>query len=86
MLSVYERSNSDDRTIGELFYLFAAEVAEISFQQAISLIVSALVETVREFFHLSDEKIDEFMDMFITRLPDYLKTALLPGTKASIPA
>lgn len=86
MLSVYERSNSDDRTIGELFYLFAAEVAEISFQQAISLIVSALVETVREFFHLSDEKIDEFMDMFISRLPDYLKTALLPGTKASIPA
>jgi len=86
MLSVYERANSDDRTIGELFYMFTAEVAEVSFNNALTLIVSALVETVKEFFHVSDEKIGEFMESFLKRLPEYIKNALLLGSKVTITA
>ena len=86
MLSVYERANSDDRTIGELFYMFTAEVAEISFGNALSLIVAALVETVREYFRVSDEQIAEFTELFIKKLPEYIKNALLFGSKVTIPA
>jgi len=84
MLSVYERANTDDRTISELFWMFTAEVAEISFQKAFSLIVTALVETVRDFFHLSEEKIAEFTDMFFNRLPSHIKMAFLNDSKATI--
>jgi len=84
LLSVYERSNSDDRTIGELFWMFTAEVAEISFQQAIRLIVTALAETAREFFRIPDEKVEEFMQAFVIRLPEHLQKALLVEKKATI--
>jgi len=83
MLSVYERANSDDRTIGELFYMFTAEV---SINNALALIVSAFVETVKEFFHVSDEKIGEIMELFLKRLPEYIKNALLLDSKAIITA
>ena len=86
MLSVYERTNSDDRTIGELFYMFTAGVAEISFSNALNLIVAALVETVREYFHVSDEQIAKFTELFIKKLPEYIKNALLFGSKVTIPA
>ena len=86
MLCVYERTNSDDRTIGELFYMFTAEVAEISFSNVLNLIVAALVETVREYFHVSDEQIAKFTELFIKKLPEYIKNALLFGSKVTIPA
>lgn len=76
MLSLYQRSNTDERSLGELFWLYAAEVTELSFNQAMKLILVALLETVKEFFAVSDEQMNQFVDSFINKLPDHLQKAL----------
>ena len=76
MLSVYQRANSDERSLGELFWLYAEEVSELSFSNAFRLIISAMLETVRSYFHVSDEQMSEFMEAFIGRLPSHLQKLL----------
>jgi hypothetical protein len=76
ILSVYQRSSTDDRSIGELFWLITAEVAEISFNTTLALILEALLDTVREFFSISDEQMDKFYAAFLGRLPQHLRSAL----------
>ena len=83
MLSLYQRSNSDERSLGELFWSYAAEVAEISFNQALNLIVMALLETVKEFFAVSDEQMSLFVDSFISKLPAHLQLALRGSIKTT---
>ena len=80
ILSVQQRSNTDDRTIGELFWIITAEVAEISYLHSLGLILEALLETVREFFRVSDEQMMAFTRSFFQRLPEHLQRALCPVT------
>ena len=76
ILSVQQRSNTDDRTIGELFWIITAEVAEISYLHSLRLILDALLETVREFFQISDDQMTAFTLSFFNRLPNHLQKAL----------
>lgn len=76
MLSVFQRGNTDHRSLGELFYQYAQEVAEITFDHSMQLIMIALLSTVKEFFSLSDEKMSEFVQQFINNLPEYLRAPL----------
>ena len=78
ILSIQQRSNTDDRTIGELFWIITAEVAEISYLHSLGLILKALLETVREFFRVTDEQMMEFTRSFFNRLPEHLQRALCP--------
>ncbi|MBQ9662951.1 MAG: transposase [Oscillospiraceae bacterium] len=78
ILSVQQRSNTDDRTIGELFWIITAEVVEISYLHSLGLILDALLETVREFFRISDEQMIALTRSFFNRLPEHLQTALCP--------
>ena len=82
ILSVQQRSNTDDRTIGELFWIFTAEVAEIAYNHSLCLILQALLETVREFFHATEEQMDTFVMSFISKLPAFLQRALRPELSA----
>lgn len=59
MLNVFQRANTDRRSLGELFYLYAQEVAEITFDHSIKLIMIALLSTVKEFFALTDAQMAE---------------------------
>ena len=45
ILAVNQRAASDDRTLGELFWLMTAEAAEISFTKTLALILEALLDT-----------------------------------------
>ena len=76
ILSIQQRSNTDDRTIGELFWIITAEVAEISYNHSLRLILDALLDTVREFFQVSDEQMTAFTLSFFNRLPEHLQRAL----------
>ena len=42
-----------------LFYAVVDELADITFDHALALIVSALIDSVREIFHATDEQIDD---------------------------
>ena len=76
MLSMFQRENTDHRSLGELFYLYVQEVAEITFDHSMKLIMIALLSTVREFFSLTEEQMSSFVQQFIGNLPNYLKKPL----------
>ncbi len=76
MLSVFQRANTDHRSLGELFYLYVQEVAEITFDHSMKLIMIALLSTVKEFFALTDAQMMEFVQQFIKNLPKYLRVPL----------
>ena len=76
ILAVNQRAASDDRTLGELFWLMTAEAAEISFTKTLALILEALLDTVREFFAASDEQMQAFTHCFLAKLPQLLRSAL----------
>lgn len=82
ILSVSQRSNTDDRTVGELFWIFTAEAVEITYNHSLCLILQALLETIQEFFHATEEQMDAFVTRFMTRLPSHLQRALCPELSA----
>ena len=64
LLSLQQRNNSDDRTTGELFLLMIDELADITFRQALQLIVEIMLQMLQKL-GLSDTQLDEFMSAFI---------------------
>ena len=76
ILAVNQRASSDDRTLGELFWTMTAEAAEISFSKTLTLILEALLDTVRAFFSVSDEQMEAFTQSFLSKLPQHLYAAL----------
>ena len=76
VLSVEKRLNEDDRTVGELFFLMADELQDITFNQSMVIIVQALIDSVQEFLHLTDDQINSLLANFVSRLPAYLRDSL----------
>ena len=77
VLSVEKRLNEDDRTVGELFFLMADELQDITFNQSMAIIVQAFIDCVKDFLHLTDEQINSMLANFVSRLPVYFRTSLL---------
>ena len=76
MLSVFQRANTDHRSLGEIFCLYVQEVVEITFDHSMKLIMIALLSTVKEFFALTNAQMAGFVQQFINNLPDYLQAPL----------
>ena len=76
MLSVFQRANTDHRSLGELFCLYVKEAAEITFDHSMKLIMITLLSTVKEFFALTDVQMMKFVQQFINNLPNYLRAPL----------
>ena len=76
MLSMFQRENTDHRSLGELFYLYVQEVAEITFDHSMKLIIIALLSTVKEFFSLTEEQMSLFVQQFIGNLLKCLRAPL----------
>ena len=76
MLSMFQRTNTDHRSVGEIFYLYVEEVAEITFDHSMNLIMIALLTTIKEFFSFNEEQMTAFVQQFIENLPNYLRAPL----------
>lgn len=79
MLSVARRKNEDDKTICELFFCLTDELDDITFKQSMRIIADALMDAVMEYFHITEQQLEEFTANFIQRLPKYMQNALLCG-------
>ena len=79
MLSVAQRKNEDDKTICELFFCLMDELDDITFSQSMRIIVDALMDAVMEYFHITEQQLEEFTANFIQRLPKYMQNAMLYG-------
>ena len=54
----------------------AKEVAEITFDHSMKLIMIALLTAVKEFFALTENQMSSFVQQFIGNLPSYLRKPL----------
>lgn len=78
LLSYENRNSKDVRTLGELFLLYFDEVRDVQFSEALRLILEAIIDTLEEAMFLNKKQVNEFLDMFITKLPEYLKRMVAP--------
>ena len=76
VLSVAQRENEDDKTICELCFCLLDEMEDITFSRSMCIIIDALMDTVMEYFHITETQLEEFTTIFIQRLPKYMKEAL----------
>lgn len=76
MLSVAQRENEDDRTICELCFCLLDEMEDITFSRSMCIIIDALMDTVMEYFHITETQLEEFTASFMQRLPKYMQDAL----------
>lgn len=77
ILAVEHRDQNDPRTMGELFFLSYDEVQDIRFSEALKLILEILYETLEETLFLTNEQITDFIELFISKLPQYLSPKLI---------
>lgn len=83
MLSVAQRRNADDKTLCELFFCLMDELDDITFSQSMQIIMNALMDSVMEYFHITEQELEKFTASFIQRLPKYMQEALKYGQSAA---
>lgn len=76
MLSLESREANDNRSLGELFMYFSDEMSDITWIQAIQMLLQMFRTMLSDNTELSDDKIDELVDTFMNTLPALLKTQL----------
>jgi len=83
MIALEQRKDEDNRSLGEIFFYFTDELADITFAESFQIILKAMFECIYTIFQVTDEQMDAFIDMFIDRLPAYLQRALAKGSNAA---
>ena len=83
MIAMEQRKCEDDRTLGEIFFFLTDELADITFGESFQIIVTAMLESVCAIFQPTEEQMALFIEMFIGRLPEYIRNSL---AKASLAA
>lgn len=77
MLALRAREEEDPRTLGQLFYMCCDEIDDIEFAEALLTIMETLGQTLAEGNLLTDGQIQNILDCFINKLPNYLRKPLL---------
>ena len=81
LMSVAKRDDEDERTLGELFFFMVDEVADITFNQSMKILMDAMIESIKAIFQATVEQIEKFTTNFINRLPDYMQKPLLASNE-----
>ena len=76
MLSLESRESNDIRSLGELFVYISDEMADITWLQALQMLLQLFRSTLSETAELTEEKINELVDNFLDTLPSLLKSLL----------
>lgn len=76
MLSLENRESNDNRSLGELFLYFSDEMSDITWMQAIQMLLQMFRTILTDNAGLSDEKINELVDAFMDAIPALLKSKL----------
>ena len=76
MLSIENRESQDTRSLGELFLYFTDEMADITWIQAFQLLLQMFRELLSDTCELSERKITELVETFMSALPAVLQKQL----------
>lgn len=83
MIAMEQRRNEDNRTLGEFFFFFTDELADITFLESFQIILTAMMNRICAILQPTKEQSDMFIEMFIGRLPEYLRKYLTNASSAS---
>ena len=83
MIAIEQRRNEDDRTLGEIFYFFTDELKDITFGESFQIIITAMIESVCAIFQPTEEQLELFIEMFVGRLPEYIRNSLAKAALAA---
>ena len=76
MLSLESRESNDNRSLGELFLYFSDEMSDITWIQAFQMLLQMFRNTLVDELELSEKKLDELVDTFMSAIPPALKEKL----------
>ena len=65
MLAVLVRKNNDERTFGDLFFYLSDEVKNITFLEALQLLLTLLKDFLKDKFLLSENEVQKLLSDFI---------------------
>jgi len=83
MIAMEQRRNEDDRTLGEIFYFFTDELKDITFGESFQIIITAMIESVCAIFQPTERQLELFIEMFVGRLPEYIRNSLAKAALAA---
>ena len=83
MIAMEQRRNEDDPTLGEIFFFFTDELADSTFGESFQIIITAMIDSVCAIFQPTEDQLTMFIEMFVGRLPRYIRDSL---TKAVLAA
>ena len=83
MIALEQRRCGDDRTLGEIFYFFTDELADITFGESFQIIINAMIDSVCAIFRPTEEQLEMLIEMFVGRLPDYIRNSLARAALAA---
>ena len=77
LLAMEGRQASDERTIGELFFLLSDELEDVKFMHSLQLVLEILRQVLKNVPILSQATVDALLDEFINLLPVNFQNCLL---------
>ena len=83
MIALEQRRNEDDRTLGEIFFFFTDERRGITFGESFQIIIIVLINSVCAIFQPTKEQLELFIEMFVGRLPEYIRNSLAKAALAA---
>ena len=83
MIAMEQRRCEDDRTLGEIFFFFTDELADITFGESFQIIITAMIDSVCAIFQPTEAQMKLFIEMFVGRLPDYIRNSLAKAELAA---
>ena len=61
-----------DRTLGQMFYLLVDEMADITWIQAIHMLIEVFISTIKDKLSLTSKQLNQLLEAFIMALPENL--------------
>lgn len=83
MIATEQRRYKDDRTLGEIFFFFTDELADITFGESFRIIIDAMINSICAIFQPSEEQLALFIEMFVGGLPEYIRNSLVKAALAT---
>lgn len=75
ILAIEKRTNTDYRSLGEIFYFMYDEADDITFDSSLQILLDALYCAIIEVFHPTEAQMQQFTEAFINSLPEYMRKA-----------
>lgn len=83
MIAFEQRRNEDERSLGEIFFFLTDELTDITFGESLGIIITAMMESICAIFQPTEEQVELLIEMFMGRLPEYMRRSLAKSALAS---